>query len=69
VSSVADLLPHLKSAYVMHRSTEMAVVKVLMDILFAVNAGNLSVLTLLNLCATFDIVNHDILLTWLKVSE
>jgi len=53
----------------MHRSTEMAVVKVLMDILFAVNAGNLSVLTLLNLSATFDIVNHDILLTWLKVSE
>jgi len=66
--SMADLLPRLQSAYRTHHSTEMAVLKVLTDILYAVDDGDLSVLALLDLSAAFDTVDHDILLTRLKVS-
>ena len=66
--STADLLPRLQSAYRTHHSTETAVLKVLTDILYAVDDGDLSVLALLDLSAAFDTVDHDFLLTWLKVS-
>jgi len=39
-----------------------------MDILYAVDDGNLTVIALLDLSTTFDTVDHNILLTWLKVS-
>jgi len=42
--------------------TETAVLKVLSDILLAINAGNLSALVLLDLSAAFDTVDHDILI-------
>jgi len=42
--------------------------KVLTDILYAVDDGDLSVLALLDLSAAFDTVDHDMLLTRLKVS-
>jgi len=65
--SAADL-PRLQSAYRSHHSTETAVLKVLRDILYAVDDGDLSVLALLDLSSAFDAVNHDILLTRLRVS-
>ena len=65
--SAADLLPRLQSACWTHNSTETAVLKVLTDILYAADRGDLSVLALLNLPAAFDTVDHDILLTRLKV--
>ena len=43
------LLPRLQSAYRAHHSTETAVLKVLSDILLAVDAGDLSALVLLGL--------------------
>ena len=46
----------------------MAVLKVLTDILYAADDGDLSVLALLDLSTAFDTVDHDILLTRLKVS-
>ena len=46
-----DLLPQLQSAYRAGHSTETAVLKVLSDILLAVDAGNLSALVLLDLSA------------------
>jgi len=61
-------LPRLQSAYRTHHSTETVMLKVLMDIVYAVDDGDLSVLALLDLSATFDTVDHDILLTQLKVS-
>jgi len=66
--SAADLLPRLQSAHRTHHSTETAMLKVLTDILYAVDVGDLSVLALLDLSAAFDTVDHDILLTRLKVS-
>jgi len=66
--SATDVLPRLQSAYHKHHSTETAVLKVLTDILYAVDDGDLSVLALLDLSAAFDTVDHDILLTRLKVS-
>ena len=62
------LLPDLQSAYRAYHSTETAVLKVLSDILLAVDSGDLAVLTLLDLSAAFDTVDHGILLRRLNVS-
>ena len=56
------LLPDLQSAYLARRSTETAVLKVLSDILMALDPGNLAVLMLLDLSAAFDSVDHTTLL-------
>jgi len=56
------LLPDLQSAYRANNSTETAILKVLSDILLAVDKGNLAMLTLLDLPAAFDKVDHTILL-------
>jgi len=61
--STADILSRLQPAYRTHHSTETVVLKVLTDILYAVDDGDLSVLALLHLS-----VDHDILLTRLNVS-
>ena len=66
--TVSELLPKLQSAYSAHHSTETAVVKVLSDILQALDSGSLAVLTLLDLSAAFDTVDHAILLRRLRVT-
>ena len=62
------LLSDLQSAYRAHHSTETAVLKVLSDILFALDSGNLVLLTMLNLSAAFDSVDHDTLIWRLRTS-
>jgi len=62
------LLPRLQSAYRVGHSTETAVLKVLSDILLAIDSGVLSALVLLDLSAAFDTVDHDILIRRLKTS-
>jgi len=42
--------------------------RILVDILLALDSGNLAVLTLLDLSATFDSVDHDILLRRLQTT-
>lgn len=64
----ARLIPELQSAYRAYHSTETAVTKVLADILTALDTGDLAMLTLLDLSAAFDTVDHDILLRRLEVS-
>jgi len=65
---VNDLLPDRQSAYRAHHSTETAVLRVLADILLALDSGNLAVLTLLDLSAAFDCVDHETLLRRLQTS-
>jgi len=60
-----NLLPDLRSAYRPHHSTETAVLKVLADILLALDSGNL---VMLDLSAAFDIVDHNTLLCRLRTS-
>jgi hypothetical protein len=61
-------MPHLHSAYRHLQSTEAAVLKVLPDILGAVNRGEIAALATLNLSAAFDTVDHDTLLRRLDAS-
>ena len=66
--STAGLLPKLQSAYRKHHSTETAVLRVLADILQALDSGNIAALALLDLSAAFDTVDHAILLQRLATS-
>jgi hypothetical protein len=61
-----DLLPSCQSACRPFHSTETAVLRVLSDILKAVDSGDVAALVLLDLSAAFDTVDHDILLRRLK---
>ena len=62
------LLPDLQSAYRAGHSTETAMLKVLADILLAIDNGDLAMLTLHDLSAAFDNVDHTTLLERLRVS-
>jgi len=62
------LLPDLQSAYRAHHSTETAVMRVLSDILDALDRGDFAVLTLLDLSAAFDTVDHTTLLRRLQIT-
>ena len=62
------LLPDLQSAYHAHHSTETAMLNVVGDILLALESGNLAVLSLLDLSAVFNTVDHDTLLRRLLTS-
>jgi len=54
--------------YAAYHSTETAVLKVLADILLAIDSDDLSALVLLDLSAAFDTMDHDILIQRLKSS-
>ena len=56
------MLPAYQSAYRNHHSTEPAPVKVLNDLLLAVDKGNEPVLILLDYTAAFDTIDHTLLL-------
>jgi Reverse transcriptase (RNA-dependent DNA polymerase) len=64
----SNLLPTLQSAYSQYYSTETAVLKVVSDILSALDYGNLSVLALLDLSAAFYRIDHSTLLQRFRVS-
>jgi len=63
-----NLIPDLQSAYRAFHSTETAVLKVMSDILRALDNGDIALLTLLDLSAAFDTVDHAISLKCLEIS-
>jgi len=62
------LLPKLQSGFCAYHSTETAVFNVVGDILHPLDTGNIALLTLLDLSAAFDSVDHSILLQRLQKS-
>jgi Reverse transcriptase (RNA-dependent DNA polymerase) len=64
------LMPSLQSAYCAYHSTKTAVLRVLTDILQvqALDRGDFTALTLLDLSAAFDNVDHTALLHRLEVT-
>ena len=63
-----NLMPRNQSAYRRNHSTESALTKVCSDIKSAIDNGNLVLLSLLDLSAAFDCVDHEILLNRLSHS-
>ena len=61
-----DLLPANQSGFRPGHSTETAVLRVLSDILLAVDRGDVAALILLDLSAAFDTVYYEILLQRLQ---
>jgi len=61
-----DLLPTFQSAYRPNHSTETTLVHTLATLLLASDAGKISLLTLLDLSAAFDTIDHSILLSRLQ---
>jgi len=66
--NASDLLPCMQSGFRPRHSTETAVLRVLDDILQAVNCGDVAALVLLDLSAAFDTVDHSIFLKRLNTT-
>ena len=62
------LLPATQSGFRRGHSTETAIIRVLSDLLDAVDRGDVAALVLLDLSAAFDTVDHGILLERLRVT-
>ena len=63
-----QLLPEVQSAYCRGHSTETAVLKVFSDLIDAISNGKFALLSLLDLSAAFDTVDHNILMLRLEMS-
>ena len=62
-----NMMPRFQSAYRRHHSTEMALLRVISDIVGAVDRGSVTLLGLLDLSAAFNTVDHTILLDRLRI--
>ena len=57
-----------QSAYCSKHSTETTLLRVFNDLLTASDSGSISILTFVDLSSAFDIIDHGILLTRLKIT-
>ena len=64
----SGLMPSLQSAYRVHHSTETAVLRVMADILQALDRRDFATLAFLDLSAAFDTIDHAILLHQIELS-
>ena len=62
-----NLMPHFLSTYCRHHSTETVLLRVISDIVGAVDRGSVTLLGLLDLSAAFDTVDRTILLDRLRI--
>jgi len=62
------LLPTTQSGFRRGYSTETVTIRVLSDLLNAVDGGDTAALVLLNLSAAFNTVDHEILVEWLRIT-
>ena len=62
------LMPGLQSAYRRGHSTETVILKIISDLLMAVDRGQVTILGLLDLSSAFDTVDHIILIDRLRRS-
>ena len=63
-----DLMPPVQSAYCQGYSTETALIKIIADIIDAADCQKVTLLSLLDMSAAFDTVDHTILLRRLETS-
>ena len=63
-----NLLSPLQSAYRPNHSTEIALLRIVNDLPTAMHNNKICILTLLDLSAAFDTIDHQILLTRLQHS-
>ena len=64
----ANLLPSLQSGFRPGHSSETAVLRVLSDLLEAVDDGDVAILVLLDLSTAFDTIDHSILCKRLRLT-
>ena len=57
-----NLLPDFQSAYRKHYSTKTSLLKIVSDILWNFERQNLTTVVIFDLSATFDTIDHDVLL-------
>ncbi len=62
----SELMDTFQSAYRKYHSTETALLKVQNDIVMEVDKEKLVILVLLDMCAAFDTIDHNILLKYLS---
>ena len=56
---INNLFPSKQSSYRKYQSTETALLRLVADLIRASESGNLSLLSLLDLSAAFDMVDHS----------
>ena len=63
-----NLIDPFQSAYREKHSTESALLRIMNDILRSIDSGSVTILTMLDLSAAFDTIDHSILLNRLSVN-
>ena len=61
-----NLIEQFQSAYKVGHSTETALLRVVNDLLCFIDDGKITMLTMLDLSAAFDTIDHDILISRLS---
>ena len=64
--NINDLTPQHQLAYKKNHSCESALIKIVSDALWAMEKGTITLLVIMDLSASFDSVNHSVLVSVLE---